>query len=282
MGEDPPTDAKKSFWSSLPGILTASATALGAVTALVTALYSAGIIGQPKPDAKQTPPPATVPATPQREAAEETRQQKLEEVRQQEQAAAEALQKAQVETERLRRELTATKQKEAEARKQAELEAVRRKAEEAEKARLKAEAELERLKREREATAGSRQTSVPQREATRPAPSEDQGGRRDAILAFRVVRIWKNEVTIDVDYAFDRSRSGPLIAGASLLFQGRTISGYKLSPVTQPQGTARVQLIVRTQLGKQSDQLEIFLRQDSDRVVVRRFPFSRTFEDATQ
>ncbi len=247
MGEDPPTEAKKSFWSSLPGILTAGATALGAVTALVTALYSAGIIGQPKPDAKQTPPPATAPATPQREAAEETRQQKMDE-----------------------------------ARKLAELEAVKRKAEEAERARLKAEVELERLKRERDAAAGGRQTSVPQREATRPAPSEDQGGRRDAILAFRVVRIWKNELTIDVDYAFDRSRSGSLIAGASLLFQGKPISGYKLSPVSQPQGTARVQLIVRTQLGKQSDQLEIFLRQDSDRVVIRRFPFSRTFEDAAQ
>jgi colicin import membrane protein len=279
MGEDPPTGARKSFWSTLPGILTASATALGAVTALVTALYTAGIIGQQKPDAKQTPPPVTAHATPQQEAAEQARRQKIDEASQQEQAAAETLRKAQAETERLRRELAAIKQKGAEARKQAALDAAKRKAEEAAQARQKAEAELDRLRRERDAAAETRETSTPQRETTTPARSEDPGRRRDATLAFRVVRILKNELAIDVDYAFDRSRSGPLIARAGLLFQGKPIPGYKLSAVTQPQGTARVQLVVRTQLGRQSDQLEVFLREDRERVVVRRFPFSRTFED---
>jgi hypothetical protein len=276
MGKDFPPEGKGSFWSSLPGILTASATALGAITALITTLYTAGIVGQPKPDTTSMPPPTQV--SPSTQAAVEGSAQKIHEARQQEQAATETQRKAEAEMERLRRELAATKAKEAEARKQAELEAAKRRAKEAERARLAAEAELERLKGTRAGITGNRENSLSSRET---APSQDPLGLQDAILAFRVVRVWQNEVTIDVDYSVDRSRSGPLIAGATLLFQGKAISGYKLSPVTQPRGTARVQLVVRTQLGRQSDQLEVFLRADRDRVVVRRFPFSRTFEDGT-
>jgi hypothetical protein len=65
----------KSFWSSLPGILTALAGVIGAVATLVGALYTAGVIGhygkkpatevQPRQDAaaKQESPAKDAPAT---------------------------------------------------------------------------------------------------------------------------------------------------------------------------------------------------------------------------
>ncbi|MCI5191834.1 MAG: DUF1566 domain-containing protein [Candidatus Electrothrix sp. AU1_5] len=40
---------KPSFWETLPGVITAIATLIGAVAALITALYSAKIIGQDEP-----------------------------------------------------------------------------------------------------------------------------------------------------------------------------------------------------------------------------------------
>jgi TPR repeat protein len=45
------TEPQSSFWSTLPGILTAVGTVIGAVTGLLTALYSAGIIG-PSPSSQ--------------------------------------------------------------------------------------------------------------------------------------------------------------------------------------------------------------------------------------
>jgi len=264
MGEDPPTQQKGSFWLSLPGILTASATALGAVTALVTALYTAGIVGQPKPDAKSTPPPVTqVPASTQ-PAAEES-SQKIDDARQQEQTAAEALRKSKAEAEQLRRELTVTKQKEAEARKLAELEAAKRRAEEAERARVAAEAELERLKRERETSRSATQDAVVR------AP--------DAILDYKA-GVSGTDVTVEVLYTFDRARKGPVYAIASLLYQGKRIAGLtdKPQPLAQPKGTARIRLTVRTDLGRQSDELEVYLVEGKDRLTARRFPFARTFD----
>ena len=215
MGEDPPTQQKGSFWLSLPGILTASATALGAVTALVTALYTAGIVGQPKPDAKPTPPPVTqVPASTQ-PAAEES-SQKIDDARQQEQTAAEALRKAKAEAEQLRRELTVTKQKEAEARKLAELEAAKRRAEEAERARVAAEAELERLKRERETSRSTTQDTVVR------AP--------DAILDYKA-GVSGTDVTVEVQHG---ERVAPACAFAQGVRESRERTCFAVSNASSP------------------------------------------------
>jgi len=268
MGEDLPTQGKGSFWLSLPGILTASATALGAVTALITALYTTGIVGQPKPDAKSTPPPATQAPASTQPAADES-SQKIDDARQQEQAAAETLRKAKAEAEQLRRELTVTKQKEAEARKLVELEAAKRRAEEAERARVAAEAELERLKRERSVS-----TSVP------PGAT---GRTQDGILDYKA-GVSGTDVTIEVFYTFNPDRKGPVYAIASLLYQGKRIAGLKdkPQPLTQAKGTARIQLMVRTDLGRQSDEIEVYLIEGKERLAVRRFPFARTFDGATE
>src|SRR5580658_4549329 len=48
---------KQSFWSTIPGILTAISGVLGAVAALIVALVSVGVIG---PQDKQTPPSSTI------------------------------------------------------------------------------------------------------------------------------------------------------------------------------------------------------------------------------
>ena len=262
MAEDRPTE-KPPFWTSLPGILTASATAVGAVTALVTALYTAGIIGQPKPEPKPAPPSVTQPSTAPQPAADETGQ-RIDDARRQEQAAAEALQKAKAEADRLRQELAATKQREAEARKQAELEAAKRRAEEAERARLQAEADLDRLRREREAAEAT------QRETARPAQDT---------VDFKV-GVQGAKVTLDVRYVFDPSRKGPIYASASLLYQGKRIAAPKEKPrpLTQSKGDVRMELVVRPERGRQSDELEVYLTEGRERIAVRRIPFVRTFE----
>jgi hypothetical protein len=43
------TEAKRPFWSTLPGILAAAGTAAGATAGLVTALYTAGILSPAAP-----------------------------------------------------------------------------------------------------------------------------------------------------------------------------------------------------------------------------------------
>ncbi len=54
------TEQKSSFWSTLPGILTALGGLLAAVAGLITALYTAGIIGTPS---EKKVPPVSIPAT---------------------------------------------------------------------------------------------------------------------------------------------------------------------------------------------------------------------------
>ena len=54
------TEQKSSFWSTLPGILTALGGLLAGVAGLVTALYTAGIIGTPS---EKKVPPVSIPAT---------------------------------------------------------------------------------------------------------------------------------------------------------------------------------------------------------------------------
>jgi acyl-coenzyme A thioesterase PaaI-like protein len=262
MAEDRPTE-KPPFWTSLPGILTASATAVGAVTALVTALYTAGIIGQPKPEPKPAPPPVTQPSPSPQPAADET-SQKSEDARRQEQAAAEALQKATAEADRLRRELDASRKREVEARTQSELDAARRRAEEAEGARLRAEAELNRLRREREAAELSQRGTAPFVQDTVDFKVGVQGAK----------------VTLDVRYTFDPSRKGPIYASASLLYQGKRISApqEKPRPLTQSKGDVRMELVVRPERGRQSDELEVYVTEGRERIAVRRIPFVRTFE----
>lgn len=53
--------SKPSFWSTVPGILTALAGLITAVGSLIGALYSAGIIGRHE----DTPPAAEIPVTPE-------------------------------------------------------------------------------------------------------------------------------------------------------------------------------------------------------------------------
>lgn len=54
------TEQKGSFWSTVPGILTALGGLLAAVAGLITALYTAGIIGT---SSEKTVPPSSIPAT---------------------------------------------------------------------------------------------------------------------------------------------------------------------------------------------------------------------------
>ena len=62
-GSDPESKPAepKSFWSTVPGLLTAIGGIIAAIAALLTALVSAGVIGHEK--LTPTPPPATAPAT---------------------------------------------------------------------------------------------------------------------------------------------------------------------------------------------------------------------------
>lgn len=58
--KSPPAE-HKSFWVTLPGVLTAVGGLIAAVATLVTALVSAGILGQPKPTPVPTPVPTPAP-----------------------------------------------------------------------------------------------------------------------------------------------------------------------------------------------------------------------------
>jgi hypothetical protein len=61
MDEDP---RSKSWWHTLPGILTAAAGAITAITALVTALHQAGWLGRTPAPATPSPPSAVTPSAP--------------------------------------------------------------------------------------------------------------------------------------------------------------------------------------------------------------------------
>jgi hypothetical protein len=61
------TDPKPSFWSTLPGILTAVAAVLGAIATLLTAMYSSGLLGNKAPTS-----PATSTVVPHAETAAAT------------------------------------------------------------------------------------------------------------------------------------------------------------------------------------------------------------------
>jgi hypothetical protein len=58
---EPKSPEPKSFWSTFPGLLTAIGGIIAATAALLTALVSAGVIGNEKPT--PAPPPVTAPAT---------------------------------------------------------------------------------------------------------------------------------------------------------------------------------------------------------------------------
>jgi len=74
-----------------------------------------------------------------------------------------------------------------------------------------------------------------------------------------VLHISNTELVIDVEYTADRSTVGALFAGAMLRYLGRPISGYRPAAIADERGGVRIPLTVRTQLGRKSDELEVFL-----------------------
>lgn len=194
--------------------------------------------------------------------------------------------KAEAEMDRLRREQAEVVAREREEKAQAELAEAQRKAQEGDALRAKLEAEMERLKNgqlsaiARLAERTSRQPQPPSPVAP-PEPPRQQPRFRDAVVGFRVVHISNTEIVIEVDYTIDRSRAGTAVAGAILRYQGRPISGYRPAGVAEEKGSIRIPLTVRTQVGGQSDELEVFLYRDREKIATRTFGFRRTFEQAS-
>lgn len=276
--DDRTPERKPSFWSTLPGVLTALGTAVGAAATLMTTLYSVGVIGAAKPKATAAEVVTAAASSAAHPELEEAKK-KIEKLARQKQTAEEARARAEAEAARVRREQAAAAAKELEAKKQAELEAARQRTEEAETARLRAEAEAEHLRREQTAAAArARMAALQEQNVARAEPRGGPPRLRNAIRGFRVVGSRGAELLIEVDYSYDPSHGGPIVAGAMLRYQGRPISGYRPMPVTQEAGTARIPVVVRGPLGRQSDELEIFLLQGPRKLVARTFPFVRTFE----
>ena len=63
-------DSNKSFWATLPGILTAIGGTIGATAALITALYTVGVIGS-----KTTTTPVPIPSPTQAQSQSQTQSQ---------------------------------------------------------------------------------------------------------------------------------------------------------------------------------------------------------------
>jgi hypothetical protein len=101
----------------------------------------------------------------------------------------------------------------------------------------------------------------------------------DAIQDYKA-SVSGNEVTVEVFYSYDSARRGPIYAVVSLLYQGKRIAAPREKPqiLTQPAGSVRTPLLVRPNVGRQSDELEVVLFDDKARIASRRFPFARTFD----
>lgn len=297
---------RPSFWSSMTGMITAMATAAGAAATLITALYSTGIAGQIKPQegtVQAAPVSPAAPAQPQLDQAK----REAEEAARQKEIAESMRARAEAESARARREKAAAALL-LEAQRQAEVAEARKKADEAEAARVRAEVEMERLRRE-QAEAAAKETAeraqaelaearrkAQEAEALRakleaemerrrtaqlpsapPEPPRLPPALRGAILGYRVLHISNTEMVIEVQYTADRSRAGSLLAGATLRYRGRPISGYRPAAIVEERGGVRIPLTVRTELGRESDELEVFLYREREKVAARTFPFPRTF-----
>ncbi len=271
--EDGAKRVKHSFWTTLPGVLAAVGTAVGAAATLVTAIYSAGAVVPAKPEAN---PPAAVTQAPTAQPNLELEgvKKQVEDLLRQKLSAEEARAKAETQAVRALREQAATAK---------ELVAARKRAEDLEAARVKAEAEAEQFRRELAAvTAKLQQASIRLGNGSRGDSKTGQPPFRDAIGRPRVAEMRGNEVWIDVGYSFDRSHRGPILIGGTLLYQGRPLSEAKLSPVAEEKGTARIQLTVTSARVRQSDELEIVLFNGKERLTLQRFPFARRFDSARE
>lgn len=283
--EDRAPDKKPSFWSSMTGTITAMATAAGAAATLITALYSSGIVGQAKIQEGTVHAAPVSPAAAAQPHLDQAKREAEEAARQKEMAGAMRA-KAEAEAARARRQKAAAALA-LEAERQAEVAAARKKAGEAEAARAMTEVEMERLRREQAEAAAKEAAGRAQAElaeAKRKAQEAEAPRRprpsRSAILGYRVLHISNTELVIEVEYTADRSTAGALFAGAMLRYQGRPISGYRPAAIADERGGVRIPLTVRTQLGRESDELEVFLYREREKIAARRFPFPRTFAQA--
>jgi len=259
---------KASFWTTLPGVLTAVGTAVGAAATLVTAIYAAGAVVPAKPEAN---PPGAVNRAPaaQPDPELEAVKKQVGDLLRQKLSAEGARTRAEAETARALREQAATAK---------ELVVAQKRAEESEAARVKAEAEAEQLRRELAAvTAKLRQAVAQLRDGARGDSRTGEHPLRDAIGRPRVAGIRGNEVWIDVEYAVDRSHGGPIAIGGTVLYRGHPLSETRLSPVAGGKGTARIRVTVTSARLRQSDELEIVLLNGKERLATQRFPFVRNF-----
>jgi len=252
MPDERPAEPK-SFWATLPGLLTAVGATCGGIATLVTALYSAGVLGKREPEVKgaTAPAPPAVSATQDRSAAE------LAEVR------------------RKLDESIRAKQQAEEARSRADAEA----------ARLRSEQAARSATASRSTSGTSAATSASQ-PAPSPgsarAPSTYEGApTSDAIVSYRVLSADGEEMDVEVAFSYDPRVHGDrgIYAGVHLLYQGTIITGYKPSVAPWQRGKAVIRVVVRTPRGRQSDEIEAFLYASGQKpFLVRRFPFVKTFD----